>query len=159
MSETQSDPSNIDLSAVEPYTPTAEQEKTYTSGKIKMAWGILLGSLLFLLIAIALVLLFIHVLHIIVFSFRIIVGLLIILILPFYGVYNVVSTMKNVSKKNYSFYTGEILGKNDKGYIVKGIRASGLSFIDKADACGEKAAGAKVIIACMKDDFDLLGLE
>ncbi|MBO4687550.1 MAG: hypothetical protein J5636_03480 [Clostridiales bacterium] len=159
MSESQSNTSSIDLSAVEPYTPTAEQEKTYTSGKIKSAWGLLVGSLLFLLIVVALVLLFIHVLHIIVFSFRIIVGLLIILILPFYGVYNVVSTMKNVSRKNYSFYTGEILGKTDKGYIVKGIQSSGLSFIDKADACGEKAAGAKVIIACMKDEFDLLGLE
>ena len=159
MSEIQSDASNIDLSAVEPYTPTAEQEKTYTSKKIKSAWALLFGTLALLFIAIAVIVLFVSVLHIFVYSVRIIIGLLIIAIAPFYGVYNIFSTLGNVSKRNYSFYTGEILGKNDKGYIVKGIRSSGLSFIDQADACGEKAAGAKVIIACMKDDFDLLGLE
>ena len=62
-----------------------------------------------------------------------------------------------MKKRKFSFYSSEIFSKNDKGYIVKGISASGLSFIDKADAGAEKTPGAPVIVVNMKDEFDLLG--
>ncbi|MBR2751295.1 MAG: hypothetical protein IKD90_09200 [Clostridiales bacterium] len=159
MSEAQSNPSKIDLSIVQPYTPTEAQIKKYTSCKIKSACTFLFGSLILLVAVIALILLFIHVFHIIVYSVKIIIFLLLVLCLPLYAVFNIFSTLKNIGKKNYSFYTGKILGKNEKGYMVSGIAVSDLSFIDKTDSDAERAPGAPVIIAVMKDDFDLLGMD
>lgn len=159
MSESQSTPPKIDLSIVQSYTPSDAKVQEYTSRKVKSALSLLLGSIVLLAVAITVILLFIHVFHIIVYSVKIILALLLILCLPLYAVYNIISTMKNIGKKNYSFYTGTILGKNDKGYIVNGIATSGLSFLDKSDSDAEKAPGAPVIIAVMKDDFDLMAMD
>ena len=159
MSETQSAPSKIDLSVVSPYTPSEELVNQYTSKKKTGAWKLFGGSLLLIAIIAVAAFLFIGIFHVIVYSVKIILGLLIVLLLPIYAIYNLISTYSNISKKNYSFYTGEIAGKGENGYVVKGIAASGLSFIDKADADAEKAPGAPVIIVKMKDDFDLLGMQ
>lgn len=157
MSESQANPSNIDLSIAKPYTPTEAQVQRYTSRKIASAWTMFGGSLAVLAIVIVLIILFVSIFHVIVYSARIIVALLIVLIFPIYAIYNLFATISRVKKRQFSFYSSEIFAKNDKGYIVKGISASGLSFIDKADAGAEKTPGAPVIVVNMKDEFDLLG--
>ena len=157
MSESQANPSNIDLSIVKPYTPTEAQVKRYTSRKIASAWTLFGGSLAVLAIVIVCIILFVSIFHVIVYSARIIFALLIVLIFPIYAIYNLFATFSRVKKGQFSFYSSEIFAKNDKGYIVKGISASGLSFIDKADAGAEKTPGAPVIVVNMKDEFDLLG--
>ena len=58
MSETQGNPSNIDLSIVKPYTPTEAQVKRYTSRKIASAWTLFGGSLAVLAIVIVCIILF-----------------------------------------------------------------------------------------------------
>ncbi len=157
MSETQGNPSNIDLSIVKPYTPTEAQVKRYTSRKIASAWTLFGGSLAVLAIVIVCIILFVSIFHVIVYSAKIIFGLLIVLIFPIYAIYNLFATFSRVKKGQFAFYSSEIFAKNDKGYIVKGISTTGLSFIDKADAGAEKAPGAPVIVVNMKDEFDLLG--
>ena len=159
MSESQTNPSKIDLSIAQPYTPSEAKVKEYTSRKVKSAVDMLIGSIVLLIVVIVLILLFVHVFHFIVYSIKIIIGLLLVLIFPIVSIYNLFATMKNVGKKNYSFYTGKILDKDDKGYRVTGVASSGLSFLDKTDSGAEKAPGTPVIIAVMKDDVDLLGME
>ena len=159
MSETQANPSKIDLTVVQPYTPTEAQIKKYTSKKSSGAWKFLFGSIAFLVIVAVAIFLFVSIFHVFVYSIRIIIALLLVLILPIYAVYTLCSTISNLSKKNYSFYTGEILAKNDKGYFVKGIQAEGLSFLDRSSSDGDMAPGAQVIVVQMKDDFDLLSID
>ena len=159
MSETQANPSKIDFSVVQPYTPTEAQIKKYTSKKSSGAWKLLFGSLALLAIVALAILLFVSIFHLIVYSVKIIIALLIVLLFPIYSVYNLFSTLSNLAKKNYSFYTGEILAKNDKGYFVKGIESEGLSFLDRSSSDGDMAPGAQVIIVRMKDEFDLLGMD
>ena len=48
--------------------------------------------------------LFVSIFHVFVYSVKIIIALLLVLILPIYAVYNLCSTISNLSKKNYSFY-------------------------------------------------------
>ncbi|MBO4650578.1 MAG: hypothetical protein J5653_05240 [Clostridiales bacterium] len=158
MSESQANTSNVDLNVVTPYTPTEAQLKTYTSAKTRGAWGLLFGSLAVLAAVIILAILFISVFHVIVYSFKIIVGLLIVLIFPIYALYNIISTYANLKTKNYSFYQSVITGNVENGYLVQGITSSGVSYIDKTDADAKKAPGTPVIVAKMKDDFDLLGM-
>ena len=158
MSESQANTSNVDLNVVTPYTPTEAQLKTYTSAKTHGAWGLLFGSLAVLAAVIILAILFISVFHVIVYSFKIIVGLLIVLIFPIYALYNIISTYANLKTKNYSFYQSVITGNVENGYLVQGITSSGVSYIDKTDADAKKAPGTPVIVAKMKDDFDLLGM-
>ena len=152
MSESQATPSNVDLNLLTPYTPTEDQLKKYTSAKTRGAWNMLFGSIALLLIIIVLAVLFISVFHVIVYSIKIIFGLLIVLIFPIYAIYDLIKTYSNLKKKNYSFYSSE------NGYLVQGITSSGISFIDKSDADAKKAPGTPVIVAKMKDDFDLLGM-
>lgn len=159
MSESQATPSNIDFSEVSPYTPSDALVQLYTSKKKSSAWKLFGGTLLLMAIVVAAILLFVSIFHVIIYSIKIIIAFLFVMLLPIYSIYNLISTYSNLSKKNYSFYTGVIARKADNGYLVRGISASGLSFLDKADADAEKAPGAPVIIAKMKDDFDLLGMQ
>ena len=158
MSESQATPSNVDLKLVTPYTPTEDQLKKYTSAKTRGAWNMLFGSIALLLIIIVLAVLFISVFHVIVYSIKIIFGLLIVLLFPIYAIYDLIKTYSNLKKKNYSFYSSVITDNVENGYLVQGITSSGISFIDKSDADAKKAPGTPVIVAKMKDDFDLLGM-
>lgn len=158
MSDVQTNPSNVDLTAVQPYTPSEEQLKKYTSGKIRGAWNLMFGSIALLAIIIILAILFISVFHVIVYSFKIIIGLLFVLIFPIYALYNLINTYTNLKIKNYTFYSSVITGNAENGYLVRGITSSGISFIDKSDSDAKKAPGTPVVVAKMKDDFDLLGM-
>ncbi|MBQ5967663.1 MAG: hypothetical protein IJL60_07845 [Clostridiales bacterium] len=158
MSESQATPSNVDLNLVTPYTPTEDQLKKYTSAKTRGAWNMLFGSIALLLIIIVLAVLFISVFHVIVYSIKIIFGLLIVLIFPIYAIYDLIKTYSNLKKKNYSFYSSVITDNVENGYLVQGITSSGISFIDKSDADAKKAPGTPVIVAVMKDEIDLLGM-
>ena len=133
MSESQATPSNVDLNLVTPYTPTEDQLKKYTSAKTRGAWNMLFGSIALLLIIIVLAVLFISVFHVIVYSIKIIFGLLIVLIFPIYAIYDLIKTYSNLKKKNYSFYSSVITDNVENGYLVQGITSSGISFIDKSD--------------------------
>ena len=158
MSESQATPSNVDLNLLTPYTPTEDQLKKYTSAKTRGAWNMLFGSIALLLIIIVLAVLFISVFHVIVSSIKIIFGLLIVLLFLIYAIYDLIKTYSNLKKKNYSFYSSVITDNVENGYLVQGITSSGISFIDKSDADAKKAPGTPVIVAKMKDDFDLLGM-
>ena len=158
MSEAQVNPSNVDINVAKPYTPSEEQINKYKSAKIRGAWSLMFGSLALLLVIIILAVLFISVFHVIVYSFKIIIGLLFVLIFPIYALYNLINTYSNLKIKNYSFYSSVITGNVENGYLVQGVSSSGISFIDKSDADAKKAPGTPVIVAVMKDEIDLLGM-
>ena len=87
-----------------------------------------------------------------------IVGLLIVLIFPIYALYNIINTFSNLKIKNYAFYKSVITDNVENGYLVQGIKSSGVSYIDKTDVDAKKAPGTPVIVAVMKDEIDLLGM-
>ena len=145
--------------ALSAFTPSEELTKKYISKRKSQAFGIFFGSLALLFVALLVTWLLISRLHVIVFSAKIVVIFLFILILPFYSVYNIFSTFSTISKQNYSFYLGEVVAKADTGYLVRGLENQKISFLTDPAGGAEKAPGAQVIVARFKDELDLIDLE
>ena len=83
--------------ALSAFTPSEELTKKYISKRKSQAFGIFFGSLALLFVALLVTWLLISRLHVIVFSAKIVVIFLFILILPFYSVYNIFSTFSTIS--------------------------------------------------------------
>ena len=75
---------------------------------------------------------------------------------PLYAIYNLVSVINTIRKNDIEFYSGEITGKDDKGYFLKGVSAYRFHFIKKMQPDPEPDAGAKVILARFHDSFSLV---
>ena len=76
--------------------------------------------------------------------------------LPLYAIYNLISVINTIRKNDIEFYSGEITGKDDKGYFLKGVSAYRFHFIKKMQPDPEPDAGAKVILARFHDSFSLV---
>lgn len=76
--------------------------------------------------------------------------------LPIYAVYNVFATAKAIKTGDYEFLSGEITGKNDSGYVIRGLEAHNISpLIGKSEYSPEE----RVIVARLGDDLSLIAEE
>ena len=121
-------------------------------GNVKM----FLASLVVLAVAIAIVVAIVLFAHIVFYSVKMVILYILLIIFPFYSIYNLVSTGSAIKKGDYDFYTGEIVMKTDSGYKVKGLEDQNLSFVKKPDA--ELAAGTRVNIVRVKDEVQIFGV-
>ena len=80
------------------------------------------------------------------------IGLLCV-IMPFYTVYNIFATAKAIKDQDYEFVSGQIVGKTDTGYQVRGLEGHNISaFIGKKDY----DPGEQVIVARLRDELNLI---
>ena len=75
---------------------------------------------------------------------------------PLYAIYNLISVINTIRNNDIEFYSGEITGKDEKGYLLKGVSAYRFHFIRKMQPNPEPDAGAKVILARFHDSFSLV---
>jgi len=75
---------------------------------------------------------------------------------PIYAIYDAFATSKAIKKHDYEFFFGEVIGKTDKGYQIRGLEEHNISpMLGKKDY----NAGDKVIVARIKDDLNLISEE
>lgn len=75
---------------------------------------------------------------------------------PIYAIYDAIATAKAIKKHDYEFFYGEVTGKTDKGYQIRGLEEHNISpMLGKKDY----NAGDKVIVARIKDDLNLISEE
>lgn len=75
---------------------------------------------------------------------------------PIFAVYNIFSTAKAIKNQDYEFLSGEIVGKTDNGYQVRGLEAHNISaFMGKK----EYNPGDRAIVARLGDDLNLISEE
>ena len=75
------------------------------------------------------------------------------IIFPIYAVYDAIATSKAIKKHDYEFFHGEIVGKADNSYIVKGLEDQKASILFGKDFYTN---GDKAIVARIKDDLNLI---
>ncbi|MBP3204270.1 MAG: hypothetical protein J6M66_02460 [Lachnospiraceae bacterium] len=75
---------------------------------------------------------------------------------PLYALYSLVSTLSSIHKDDIEFYYGEIAGRSDKGYHVKGVLNATLGYIKSMRPNAEPCVGDRVIVARLKDGYSLI---
>ncbi|MBR4556652.1 MAG: hypothetical protein IKO15_04135 [Clostridiales bacterium] len=83
------------------------------------------------------------------------IGLLCI-VFPFYAIYNVFATSKAIKNHDYEFLSGEIVGKNDSNYKVRGLEEHNIAVL-----FGRKDynPGERVIVARLNDELSIISEE
>jgi len=75
---------------------------------------------------------------------------------PIYAIYDAFATAKAIKKHDYEFFYGEVTGKTDKGYQIRGLEEHNINpMLGKKDY----NAGDRVIVARIKDDLNLISEE
>ena len=128
-------------------------KKELTSSAKKAAVGMFIGSLVVLAVAFAIVAALVAFAGIIIYSFKMVIVYLIVLIFPFYALYNIIHISGAISKDDVEFYQGTLITKTDKGYKVSGLEDQDLVFFKGRKA--ELKAGDPVKIIRIADDLTL----
>ncbi|MBP5180375.1 MAG: hypothetical protein J6127_03695 [Clostridiales bacterium] len=100
-----------------PVTVSEELQERYLKRSKSTAIGLIPISIVACALVIGFSALIIYFFH----RFLISVLILGILAYPAFAVYNLISTFKAIKNRDYEFFSGQIIGKNDKGYVVKGL--------------------------------------
>ena len=82
--------------------------------------------------------------------------LLVFVLFPLYALYGLISTICSTYKDDIEFYYGEIDGKSDKGYHVKGVLNYTFGYIKNLRPNDEPCVGDPVIVARLKDGYSLI---
>lgn len=142
--------------AISRITVEEEDRKKLFSSEQKSNITMFFVSLIILAVAIAIVVALVMLINLVIYSVKMVIVYILLLILPFYSIYRIISTAKASKKGDYEFFTGELVTKTDKGYIVKGLEDQTLSFIGKNKT--ELQAGSKVNLIRINDEVELFEL-
>lgn len=139
----------VDKQILIPVTVSEELEKEFIKKSRSASWKLLPISLIVSAVVIVIIALLIYFFELFIIST---VGFICILY-PAFAVYNIVATAKAIKKKDYEFMSGEIIGKEDGSYRVRGLEAHSIHpLIGKQ----EYNSGEKAIIARLGDDLNLI---
>jgi len=139
---------------LKPVTVSEEDKQAFFSKKRRSAIGMFFGSLALLAAAVLIALLLIYVAHVIIFSIRIVIGLFLVLCFPIYSIVNIFSVNSAISKGDYGFYTGTVVGRTEKGYRIRGLEQGDIDF--ETDPKPDLLEGNPVVVARLKDEISLI---
>ena len=128
-------------------------KKEITSSAKKTALGMFAGSIALLIVATIIVVALYSFGGIILHGARMFVIYLIILIFPFYAIYNIIHTSKAIKNDDVEFFQGTLVTKTDKGYRLSGLEDHDLSFLKGKTK--DLKAGETVTIVRIADDVSL----
>ena len=132
-----------------PVTVSDELRDEFIKKSRSSSWKLLPVSLIVSAVVLTIVFLIVYYLGLFIVST---IGLLCV-IFPFYAVYNLFSTAKAIKNQDYEFLAGEIVGKTDTGYQVRGLEGHNISpLFGKKDY----NPGERVIVARLHDDLNLI---
>ena len=142
--------------AISKTTVEEETKKKIFSAEQKSNITMFFVSLIILAVAIAIVVALVMLINLVIYSVKMVLSYILLMILPFYSIYRIISTAGASKKGDYDFYTGELVTKTDKGYIVKGLEDQTLSYVGKLKT--ELQAGSRVNLVRIKDEVELFDL-
>ncbi len=135
-----------------PVTVSDELKDKFLKKSRSSSWKLLPVSIIVSAVIILLVVLAIVFLSRFVFSLIGIIGVF----FPIFAVYNIFATAKAIKNQDYEFLAGEVVGKTDTGYQIRGLEAHNISaFIGKK----EYNPGDRAIVARLGDDLNLISEE
>ena len=81
---------------------------------------------------------------------------LLCIVFPIYAIYNVFATSKAIKNHDYEFLSGEVVGKTDSNYIVRGLEDQKIAVL-----FGRKDynPGERVIVARLNDELSIISEE
>ena len=139
----------VDKQILTPVTVSEELEQQFIKKSRSDSWKLLPISIIVSAVVIVIIALLIYFFELFIIST---IGVICILY-PAFAVYNIAATAKAIKKKDYDFLSGEIIGKDDSGYRVRGLEAHNIHpLIGKL----EYNNGEKVIVARLGDDLNLI---
>lgn len=128
-------------------------KKELTDSAKKGAIGLFIASIVVFVVAFGIVAALAAFRGIIIYSVKMIILYIIVIIFPFYAIYNIIKTFGAIKKDEVEFYQGTLVTKTDKGYKVAGLEDHDLSFA-KGEDKGINA-GDSVNIMKINDDLTL----
>jgi hypothetical protein len=139
----------VNKQVLTPVTVSDELRDQFLKKSRSASWKLLPISIVVSAVVLVILFLLIYFLRIFVISA---IGLFCI-VFPIYAVYNIFATAKAIKNQDYEFLSGEIVGKNDNGYQVRGLEGHGIQpFIGKK----EYNPGERVIVARLNDELNLI---
>lgn len=140
---------SVQKQVLTPVTVSDELKDTFLKKSRSASWKLLPISIIVSVVVLAIVFVIIYFLNRLLIST---IGLLAVFF-PFFAVYNIFATAKAIKNQDYEFVSGQITGKTDSGYQVKGLEGHNISpFIGKK----EYGPGETVIVARLNDDLNLI---
>ena len=143
---------SIQNQVVTPVTVSDEMRDAFLKKSRSASWKLLPVSIILCAVVLTIAFLIVYFLN------RILISAIALLfvVLPFYAVYNIFATAKAIKNQDYEFVSGQIVGKTDSGYQVRGLEGHNISpFIGKKDY----NPGEQVIVARLRDDLSLISEE
>ena len=132
-----------------PVTVSEELEKEFIKKSRSSSWKLLPVSIIVSVLVLTVIILLVYFLRLFIISTL----ALIAIAFPIFAVYNVFATAKAIRNEDYEFVTGEIVGKTDSGYQVRGLEEHNINpLIGKK----EYDPGEKVIIARLNDELSII---
>lgn len=140
---------SVQKQVLTPVTVSDELKDTFIKRSRSSSLKLLPVSIIICAVVLGIVFLIVHFLGRLFISA---IGLLCV-IMPFYAVYNIFATAKAIKEQDYEFVSGQIVGKTDSGYQVRGLEGHNISpLIGKKDY----NPGEQVIVARLKDELNLI---
>ncbi len=75
---------------------------------------------------------------------------------PIYAIYNVFATSKAIKNHDYEFFSGEVVGKTDSNYVVRGLEEHKIAVLFGRK---EYNPGERVIVARLNDELSIISEE
>lgn len=143
---------SIQNQVITPVTVSDEMRDAFLKKSRSASWKLLPVSIIICAVVLGIVFVLVYFFERLFISA---IGLLCVF-LPFYAVYNIFATAKAIKNQDYEFVSGQIVGKNDSGYQVRGLEGHNISpFIGKKDY----NPGEQVIVARLNDELSLISEE
>jgi len=134
---------------IAPVTVSEELEKEFIKKSRSASWKLLPVSIIVSTIVLVIIILLVYFLRFFIIS----TIALLCIVFPIYAVYNVFATAKAIKNKDYEFFMGEVVGKDDNGYQIRGLEEHHINpLIGKK----EYDPGERVIIARLNDELSII---
>lgn len=135
-----------------PATVSEELQEKFIKKSRSASWKLLPVSIIVSAVVLLILILVIYFLRFFIVSA---LGLFCIFF-PIFAVYNIFATAKAIKNHDYEFLSGEVVGKTDSGYQVRGLEGHNIStFIGKKDY----NPGERVIVARLNDELNIIAEE
>ena len=141
---------------ISPANVSSEDQERFFAYQRKNSLTMFLFSIALLAAAALVAYLLIAVAHVIVYGIGVFLGIIVVVCFPIVSLWNIFSTRKAISKGDYDFHVGQVMGRTEKGYKIVGLEQGDLTFDVDGKNAPDLVEGNPVVIARLKDDASLL---
>lgn len=141
---------------ISPVTVSSEDQERFFSHCRRSSVTMFFFSIALLAVAALVAYLLIAVAHVIVYGPRVLIGIIVVVCFPVISLWSIFSTRRSISKGDYDFHVGQVVGRTEKGYKIRGLEQGDLTFDVDGKNAPDLVEGNNVVIARLKDEVSLL---